>query len=89
MDKQRQDDQLEPTAQIRDVDLKTCWKQWMIRKGGKMLMERHDDDDEFYVHMTSVNVQIIMVKKTKLKFSMHRIKKNVISNFSFSGSNLG
>ena len=37
MDKQRQDDQLEPTysssVSIRDVDLKTCRKQWTIEKG--------------------------------------------------------
>ena len=55
MDKQRQDDQLEPTysssVPIRDVALKTCRKQWMIEKGGKkgsgisMVMARHDEDD--------------------------------------------
>ena len=38
MDKQRQDDQLEPTYSssvlIGDVALKTCWKQWTIGRGG-------------------------------------------------------
>ena len=35
---------------IRDVVLKTCWKQWTIGKGGErgsgisVLMARHDDD---------------------------------------------
>ena len=37
MDKQRQDNQLEPTynssVPIQDVALKTYWKQWMIEKG--------------------------------------------------------
>ena len=54
IDKQRQDDQLEPTYSssvlIRDVALKTCWEQWTIEKGGEkgsgisMLMAWHDDD---------------------------------------------
>ena len=39
MDKQRQDDQLEPTynssVPIQDVALKTCQKQWTIEKGGE------------------------------------------------------
>ena len=39
MDKQRQDDQLEPTyssyVPIRDVALKTYRKQWMIERGGE------------------------------------------------------
>ena len=56
MDEQRQDDQLEPTysssVPIRDVDLKTCRKQWMIAKGSEkgsgisVLMVRPDDDDD-------------------------------------------
>ena len=55
MDKQRQDDQLEPTYRssvpIQDVVLKTCWKQWTIGRGGEresgisMLIVRHDHDD--------------------------------------------
>ena len=57
MDKQRQDDQLEPTYSsslpIRDVVLKTCRKQWTIGRGGErglgisVLMVRNDDDDDF------------------------------------------
>ena len=39
MDEQRQDHQLEPTysssVPILDVDLKTCWKQRTIEKGGE------------------------------------------------------
>ena len=56
MDKQKQDDQLEPTystsVPIQDVALKTCWEQWMIEKGGERgsgistLMAQHDDDDD-------------------------------------------
>ena len=56
MDDQRQDDQLELTYRsselIRDVALKTCRKQWTIKKGGEkgsgisVLMERHDDDND-------------------------------------------
>ena len=55
MDKQRQNDQLEPTYSssfpIRDVALKTCWKQWTIGRGGErgsgisMLMAQLDDDE--------------------------------------------
>ena len=56
MNKQRQDDQLEPTysssAAMWDVTLKTCRKQWIIERGGEkgsgisVLMARHDDDDD-------------------------------------------
>ena len=59
MDEQRQDDQLEPTysssVPIRDVALKTCWKQWTIGRGGKrgsgisVLMARRDDDEAIIV----------------------------------------
>ena len=39
MDKQKQDDQLEPiyssSVPIQDVALRTCWKQWTIKKSGK------------------------------------------------------
>ena len=53
MDKQRQDDQLEPTynssVPIQDVALKTYGKQWKIEKGGgrgsrrSVLMVQHYD----------------------------------------------
>ena len=56
MDEQRQDDQLEPTysssVPIPDVALKTCWRRWMIGRGGEkgsgisVLMAWHDDDDD-------------------------------------------
>ena len=55
MDKQKQDDQLEPkynsSVPIQDVALKTSREQWMIEMGGKrgsgrsVLAVRHDDDD--------------------------------------------
>ena len=55
MDKQRQDNQLEPTYSssvlIQDVALKTCRKQSTIKRGGKrgsgisVLMAQRDDDD--------------------------------------------
>ena len=54
MDKQRQNDQLEPTFNssvlIQDVALKTYWKWWTIEKGGErgsersVLMVRQDDE---------------------------------------------
>ena len=57
MDKQRQDDQVEPShnssVPIQDVALKTYQKRWMIEKGGgresgiSILMARHDDDEVF------------------------------------------
>ena len=59
MDKQRQDDQLEPTHSSsvpkRDVNLKTCRKQWTIVRNGEwesgksvLIAGRDgDDDDDF------------------------------------------
>ena len=45
MDEQRQDDQLKPTYNnsllIRDLTLRTCWKQWMIGRGGKRARDIH------------------------------------------------
>ena len=63
MDEQKQDDQPEPTynspVSIRDVNPKTCQKQWRIGQGGEggsvisVVTARHDDDDDenysFYV----------------------------------------
>ena len=56
MEKQRQDDQHEPTysssVPIRDVALQTCRKQWAIERGGEkgaeisVLIARHDHDDD-------------------------------------------
>ena len=56
MDKQKQDEQSEPTynssVPIWDVAPKTCWKKWTIERGGKrelgisVLMVREDDDDD-------------------------------------------
>ena len=56
MDKQRQDDQLEPiyniSVPIQDIAVKTSWEQWLIETGGErgsersMLAARHGDDDE-------------------------------------------
>ena len=58
MDGQRQYDTLEPayssSVPIRDVALKTCWKQWTIGRGHargskmSMLMARHDADYDIY-----------------------------------------
>ena len=55
LDKQRQNDQLEPiyssSVPIWDVALKTCREQWMIEKGSEkesgisVLMVQHHDDD--------------------------------------------
>ena len=57
MDKQSQDDQLEPTysssVPIQDVTLKTCRKPWTVEKGGEkgsrisMPMAQHDDCDDY------------------------------------------
>ena len=59
MAEQRQDNQLEPTYSssmpIRDVALKTCWKQLTIEKGGEkgsgisVLMAQHDDDESVQI----------------------------------------
>ncbi len=56
MAEQEQGGQLKPTYSssvlIRDIFLKTSWKQWTIGRGGDrgsgipVLMVRHDDDDD-------------------------------------------
>ena len=56
IDKQRQDDQLEPTSSssvpILDVALRTCREQWTIGRGGEkgsgisVLIAQHDDDND-------------------------------------------
>ena len=56
MDEQKQDDKQEPTynksVPIRNVALKTYWKQWTIEGGGRrgseisVLMAWHDDNDD-------------------------------------------
>ena len=54
MDKQMQDDQLEPihnsSVPIQDVALEVYWDRWMIETGGEsgrsVLAAQHDDDDD-------------------------------------------
>ena len=63
MDKQRQDDQREPTYNstvlIQDVALKTYGKWWMLEKGGGrglggyVLVAQHDVDDNEIVKLIS------------------------------------
>ena len=60
MAEQRQDVQLEPTYSssmpILDVALRTCQKQWTIRRGGEkgseisVVIARHHDDDDIVIH---------------------------------------
>ena len=64
MAKQKQDDQLEHTyssyVRIRDVNLKTCQKRWMIGRSGErgsgisVLVARHDDDDDFFIRVYKI-----------------------------------
>ncbi len=76
MDKQRQDDQLEPTysssVPIRDVALKTYRKQWTIGRGGEresgisMMIAQYDDDNgitkfELYIDVVLI-VYMVCVK---------------------------
>ena len=71
MDKQRQDDQLEPTyssfVSIRDAVQKTCWKQWLKRRGGErgsgisVMMVWYDDDD-IYVEMIDCSESDSMIE---------------------------
>ena len=61
MDKQKQDDQLEPiynsSVSIEDVDLKTNRERWTIGKGEgrgsgrSALVVRHDDDIYIYIYI--------------------------------------
>ena len=77
MDEQKQDDQLEPTysssVPIRYVALRTCRKQWMIKKGDEkgsgisVLMVQHDDDD-IGIYITGFglnNLQGLICHKTQ------------------------
>ena len=74
MDKQSQDDQLEPTysssVSIRDVSLKTCRKQWTIGRddergsGISVLMTQREDDDD-----------VPLKKETKPKQTKYMIEK--------------
>ena len=59
MDKQRQDDQLEPihnsSVMIQDVALNIYWVQCAIEKGGRRgsgrsVLAVYDDDDDDYTH---------------------------------------
>ncbi len=69
MDKQGQDDQLEPTYNssmpIQDIALKTYWEQRTIEKGGwrgsgrSTLATRHDDDDKLF-NVVSIVVFILL-----------------------------
>ena len=66
MVEQKQDDQLEPTysssVPIRDVDLKTCRKQWTIERGGEKgsgrfeQIARHDDDDDDFLNQRAIKI---------------------------------
>ena len=59
MDKQKQDDQLEPmyhsSVSIQDIGLKTFRERWTMEIGGERgserfeLAARHDHDDKFYL----------------------------------------
>ena len=74
MDKQKQDDQLEPTysssVPIWDVALKTCQKPLTIEKGGEresgisVLMVRCDNDVCMYSY--GVNSSVIILEKHQL-----------------------
>ena len=76
MDKQRQDDHLEPTydssVPIHDVPLKTCRKQSTVGRGGErgsgisVLMVRRDDDDDIYIYANcDVEDDIFNLKKSQ------------------------
>ena len=69
IDKQRQDDQLEPTynssGPISDVSLKTYRNRWTIEKGGgrgserSALMARHDHDKVFLSNANSFQTNLL------------------------------
>ena len=77
MDEQRQDVQLEPayssSVPIRDVDLRTCRKQWTIGRCGErgseisVLITRHDDDDH-WVWSSGWDYMIRLYRKVPEKF---------------------
>ena len=65
--KQKQDDQPELTyssyVRTRDVTQKTCQRRWMIGRSGErgsgisVLAARHDDDDDYYAHIQTYNLE--------------------------------
>ena len=89
MDKQRQDNQLEPTYNssmpIRNVALKTYRGRWMIEKGGERGWGRSalvvGHDDEF-----SSKVQIFFQPFTSLHFYSGKITQMTNSFFPFIGT---
>ena len=90
MAKQKQDDQLEHTyssyVRIRDVNLKTCQKRWMIGRSGErgsgisVLAARHDDDDD---DDTSWSQSFVVVWETETR---KRIKIATLTHNFFSWS---
>ena len=64
MDKQKKDDQLQPTyntsVPIQDVALKTDWERWTIEADGErgsgrsVLAAWHDDDENFLTLLDSL-----------------------------------
>ena len=80
MAKQKQDDQLEYTyssyVRIRDVDLKTCQKRWMIGRSGErgsgtsVRAARHDDIYIYiyiYIYIGKLEINLIVWKYTNTK----------------------
>ena len=90
MDEQRQDNQLEPTynssVPIWDVNLRACWKQWTIEKGGRrgsgisVLMARHDDDDD---NQETIILILVWISRVMLGILLwEQIQSKVIQEWS-------
>ena len=86
MAEQEQDDQLEHTyssyVRIRDVALKTCWRQWTIGRssergsGISVLAAQHDDDDDEVILKLSPFIWALYISQTR--FCLMEIEMDVV-----------
>ena len=91
MDEQRENDQLESTysssVPIRDVALKTYWKQWTIEKGGEkgsgisVLMAQHDDDDFYWVYELGFVPKLVKLSNRRAENKMLFEQNQLMEHF--------
>ena len=101
MDKQKQDDQLEPTYSssmpIRDVALRTYRKQWTIGMDGErgsgisVLIAQHDDDDDIWIlYRPVIKLDAQITTKIRLVFncSLKNKESCSVNETAYPGINL-
>ena len=90
MANQKQDDQLEHTyssyVMIRDVNLKTCQRRWMIGRRGERgagiseLAPRHHDDDDDDLFFINYSMYYMDANLTSGEKACRQLHKNAASN---------